>query len=389
MASLIKRSSMYHVQWYEGKTKRRRSLKTDSLQIAKEKLRRFESAQFNGVECPLPTRTPFGVIIAAYIEHMKAHRPERSWRRDLSYLRESFGQCCDELELSTTRAKRCRALRCPDDKRKKLWPLQANCIEEITTSAISDFIAERVRVRGLAAKTANRYREVIAKVLNWAIDTEMVRMPLDRNPAAKVARYRESAPEIRHLTLEQVTEQLEALRDNHLLQTMVATLIYAGLRREELLWLQVDDLVAPSEQSPNGLLRVRAKTVAGESWQPKTKKNRALPISRDLQGLLDGWDAPSSNHGWLFPSSRGTRWNTDNFSQTLRKVNAGAGLPWTCLDYRHTFGSLLAQRGVSLFQIATLMGNSPEICRRHYASLLPDALVGAVEFTQSPLPKPA
>src|SRR5687768_3134807 len=39
---------------------------------------------------PLPTRTPVGEVVAAFIEHMRAHRPERSWRRDLSYLRESF-----------------------------------------------------------------------------------------------------------------------------------------------------------------------------------------------------------------------------------------------------------------------------------------------------------
>jgi hypothetical protein len=42
-----------------------------------------------------------------------------------------------------------------------------------------------------------------------------VRMPGDRNPVAKVGRYRESAPEIRFLTLEQIEEQLRALADPH------------------------------------------------------------------------------------------------------------------------------------------------------------------------------
>lgn len=380
MASLIKRNGNFHIQWYEGQKKRRRSLRTDSIQVAKEKLRQFESAQFRGVECPMPTRTPIGVVVAAYIEHMKAHRPERSWKRDISYLREAFGECCPELELVSSRARKCRALRRPEDRRQKLWPLSAPCFEEIPTTAISEFIAARVRARGLQPKTANRYREIIAKVFNWAMTTELVQMPRDRNPAAKVARYCESAPEIRYLTLDRIHEQLDALQTKPSLQVMVATLIYAGLRREELLWLQADDLVPPSTQSPNGLLRVRAKTVGTSSWQPKTKKNRVVPISTDLRQFLDFWVTPASDHGWLFPSPQGTLWNTDNFSQALARANAADRVPWTCLDYRHTFGSQLAQSGVSLFKIATLMGNSPEICRRHYAALVPEAMAHEVNF---------
>jgi site-specific recombinase XerD len=70
----------------------------------------------------------------------------------------------------------------------------------------------------------------------------------------------------------------------------------------------------------------------------------------------------------------------DNFSQALRAANQKAGLTWTCLIYRHTFGSHLAMKGESLYKIVTLMGNSPEICRRHYAALIPEALTTTVDF---------
>jgi site-specific recombinase XerD len=50
------------------------------------------------------------------------------------------------------------------------------------------------------------------------------------------------------------------------------------------------------------------------------------------------------------------------------------------LDFRHTFGSTLAQRGRSLFQIAELMGNSPDVCRKHYAALMPEKMHDVVEF---------
>ncbi len=37
-------------------------------------------------------------------------------------------------------------------------------------------------------------------------------------------------------------------------------------------------------------------------------------------------------------------------------------------------------KGESLYKISTLMGNSPEICRRHYAALMPAEMVESVEF---------
>jgi hypothetical protein len=61
-----------------------------------------------------------------------------------------------------------------------------------------------------------------------------------------------------------------------------------------------------------------------------------------------------------------------------------AGLSWTCLIYRHTFGSQLAMKGESLSKIVTLMGNSAEICQRHYAALLPQALADTADSRRHP-----
>jgi len=56
------------------------------------------------------------------------------------------------------------------------------------------------------------------------------------------------------------------------------------------------------------------------------------------------------------------------------------------LDFRHTFGSHLAQKGESLYKIAELMGNSPDICRRHYAALIPEKMHDVVEFEKPEQP---
>lgn len=188
-------------------------------------------------------------------------------------------------------------------------------------------------------------------------------MPKDKNPAAGVRKYKEPAPEIRFLTLEQVEAQLNALVDDLQLQVMVAVLIYAGLRREELLWLTHDDVDWATWK--HGTLRIRAKTVGEESWQPKTKVNRGVPLSSQLRLYLDKWRLKGRRGPWLFPNGVGGRMDPDNFSRDLRAANAAKGLAWTNLHFRHTFGSLLAIKGESLFKIATLMGNSPETRGTH------------------------
>lgn len=383
MASLINRNGMYYAQVSTGGKTRRQSLRTREYQIAKEKLRQIESRLAQGDDNPLPTRTPIPEVLAAYVRHIRGRKTAKSAQTDIAYLRQVFGPCCPELENSARRvgADAAEAQAKRRGRKRDVPPVHAECFERISTAQLADFIGELVRRRGLAPKTANRYREILTRLFNWAIAEGRVRMPSEINPAARIQRYRERAAEIRYLTLPQIDEQLSALRFKPRLHAMVATLIYAGLRREELLWLQADDLSRPTQQSPNGMLRIRAKTIDGERWQPKTGRNRAVPVSSSLREILGQYVVPASDHDWLFPSPRGTRWDPDNFSADLRAENKAAGLKWGSLDYRHTFGSQLAQRGVSLFQISALMGNSPEICRRHYAALVPEEMAGAVEFT--------
>lgn len=250
-----------------------------------------------------------------------------------------------------------------------------NHFEQITTSDISSFISAKVRSKNLSPKTANRFREIITRLFNWAMQNQDIRTPDNINPAAKVERYKEKASKISFLSKDQITEQLDALEDDHQLQTMVALYIYAGIRREEALWLTTDDI-----DLKTGMIRLRAKNVDGEYWQPKTGSNRAIPISKTLKTYLKKYQRPKTDLPWLFITSNNCRWDPNNFSRKLRNANRRNNLEWSCLDYRHTFGSQLAMKGESLYKISKLMGNSPEICRKHYAAILPETLVDCVEF---------
>jgi integrase len=383
MAWLMKRGSVYYIKFSVGGKKRKTSTGTDNFQLAKEKLRQFESAQARGEDSPLPTKTPISDVLTAYVAHVRATKTAKSAQTDIYYLRDAFGPCCEAVKVTSRKLSAKTKKRPPkpgQDRRRRAPVIEAQCFEQVTTAQVAGFISGQVASRGLAPKTANRYREILTRLFNWSMSQLGVKMPSDKNPAAKVERWRESAPEIRFLTLTQIEEQLTALDDNVQLQAMTATLIFAGLRREELLWLTPEDL--DLKAGGFGLLRIRAKTIDGESWQPKTKKNRAVPVSSRLRHYLDKWRLKRTEGTWLFPSPDGKRWDCDNFSSDLRTMNEKAGLPWGSLDFRHTFGSQLAMKGESLYKISTLMGNSPEICRRHYAALLPEALTDCVEFPE-------
>ncbi|HEY8750152.1 MAG TPA: tyrosine-type recombinase/integrase [Tepidisphaeraceae bacterium] len=390
MASLKKRpgNPIYYIQFYVGTQQRRVSTETDSFQRAKDKLRQFEAAQARGdVTCGLPTKTPIADVLTAYVDHIRAAKTPKSAQTDIYYLRDVFGPVCEALKVTSRKLSAATKKRPPkpgQDRRCKAPVVEAAHFEAITTAQIAAFISGRMISRGLAPKTGNRLRDTLSALFTWAMKQRGVRMPGDRNPVASVTKYREAAPEIRFLTLKQIDEQLDALAENVQLQAMVATLIFAGVRREELLWLTLDDLDLGA--GTFGIIRVRAKTMEGESWQPKTKRNRAVPISSRLRHFLDKWRLKRKAGTWLFPSPDGKRWDCDNFSSDLRTLNEKAKLPWGCLDFRHTFGSQLAMKGESLFKISALMGNSPEICRRHYAALVPEAMTDSVEFgiTQTP-----
>ena len=286
---------MWWILYYRSGTRCRESLRTTSLQIAKKAKRRLESTLVRNEESPLPTRTEIPEVLSRYVERVRTVKTPKSAQTDVYYLREAFGPICRALEITSWRVngttrKRPLLSGMQRDRRRKPQAIDAAYFEEITTSDIALFVDGQVRSRGLAPKTANRYREILCR-----------------------------------------------------------------LKRSQ-----------------------RGDQRAG--WQPKTKKNRAVPISSTLRSYLERYEPRLSDGDWFFPSPEGKRWDADNFSRHLRAANKKAGLRCACLVYRHTFGSQLAQKGVSLYKISQLMGNSPEICRRHYAALIPEALTEEVEF---------
>jgi integrase len=378
MASIFQRGKRrtWWIKYYVNGRQVYYSLGTRDARVAKRVKRQIEGEEAKG-ELIAPSKTPLPAFLEDFCKFLKTVRTRKSYSADVSVLRIFFGPICPCLELGSCVNTRWRSnlSKAVEDKMQHRH-VKANFLEQITAAMIEGFLSRRIREDGIAQKTANRYREVLHRMFNYAIKNWGF-VPLDRrnmNPASLVERRREPTRKIRFLNALQVQQQLQILQEDPTLQAMVATYIYAGLRREEALWLTMEDVDLDQK-----LIYVRAKNVDGEFWQPKTKRNRVVPISSALMEIVSGY-APTHEGPWFFPSPKGKRWDPDNFSEKLRTVNREHELEWSCLDFRHTFGSQLAQKGESLYKIAQLMGNSPEICRRHYAALVPEQMHDTVEF---------
>jgi len=340
----MKGETLLRAEELEGGGRKQATAGPEPNQVAMDKQPPYDPMSEHAVHDPLTARTPLGGIVSKYIDCMKTRRTHHGFTADLSYLRGIFGPICAELERKRTNSRQ-RNGKLGEELREP--HIEATRLEEVTTSQIADFIRESVQRYELQSKTANRYREVLHRLFSWAMDEGGVRMPGDVNPVDKVKRYKESAPQIRFLSLDQIDQQFEVLKEHPVLRTLVAVYIYAGLRREEGLWLTAEDV--DLNAGKYGIIRVQAKTVNGESWESKTKVNRVVPISNALRTFLDHYERPEVPGRWYFPSPRGKRWDANNFSEALRRINRAAGLPWSSLDYRHGFGSLLAMKGESLY----------------------------------------
>jgi len=375
MAHLYKRGRQYWISYYVSGDLIQKSLRTTNERIARAKRKRLEYDLALG-DLHVASKTPLSTILEALCKELRATRTFKSYKNDFSRLRVFFGPACESLLPGTPGAALGSRPATNGYDKYADRHAKAALLEDITPEVINRFLAARMQQDGWSAKTANLMRQTLHKLFAFAIKHHGFRSrdPRYPNPVKAVDKKKEPAPQIRFLRAEEIPRQLDVLTDVPVIYAMVATYIYAGLRREEALWLTREDVDLPKR-----LIRVRAKTLGEQTWQPKTKRNRVVPISDALYGILSEY-APLGDSQWFFPSPTGKRWDPDNFSQDLRAMNETAGLDWSCLDFRHTFGSHLAQKGVSLYKIATLMGNSPEICRRHYAALIPEEMQDVVEF---------
>lgn len=259
-------------------------------------------------------------------------------------------------------------------------------LTDITALDARDYRTHLQETCGLAPNTINRRLASLRVFLEWAVEAGY----LATNPATKIRNVQqvESGPrwlsrseQNRLLNVlergvqaaqaqagQRVTAVLEqALRD----RAIIVTLLNTGLRVLELAQLKVND-VSLSERK--GSLQVR---------DGKGGKARNLPLNAATRQVLRSYLAvrvtqPTSP---LFLGQRGAI-GSRQLQRLLKKYSQQAGLDLetvTAHSLRHTFGKNLVDSGVSLDQVAQLMGHANLNTTRVYTTPGRSDLERAVE----------
>lgn len=266
---------------------------------------------------------------------------------------------------------------------------------------IDEFICALKSEDGKAATPVTRrnYRVEVGTFLNWCARKWDFTSPM---PNTEKIRSNQERGIIVYLAQQEVETMLEQCLDLYW-RTMLAAFVFSGVRASELRWLQNGDV-----DTDNRVISVRTVKTPYETKVPKTG-SRAIHYHQSLQPYLDAYKrAGLTGERFFFPKRGRDRirdkrggdpevWRDASLSHALKGVlkpiSEKIGKPINALILRHTFGSLMIRAGFNYVEVSTIMGNSPEICRRHYARLSPDevraawpAANGAADTTA---PKPA
>ncbi len=237
-------------------------------------------------------------------------------------------------------------------------------------------VIEGLREEGkpLSRTTKRHYRELFVHLFNFALRREYL-IPTNfafPNAMTGLPSWHESSREIVYLEPDQIDKQLEILKPHPVIRMAVAVMVYAGPRRSEALWLERKSI---RETEGERFFSIRKIRDGASEQSLKTKgSSRPVTILPDLAPILDAY-LPTLESSWLIPSPTGKRWDKDHFSQALAEINNQHGLPWSCMHYRHTYATLRAAAGCSVFGLACEMGTSVAMIVKHYAAFFrPSAL---------------
>jgi integrase len=267
-------------------------------------------------------------------------------------------------------------------------------LDQIERDDIKAMINELI-AKELSRNTVRNALCVIRGIFNEAIEAGIVEV----NPAARLGRFTRIAKgsEVKGISLTpaEVETFLQAAKEicpeYHPLFLMA---LRAGLRRGELVAVQWGDIqFGKDEEDGNRFIVVQHNYVRREHTTTKSKKSRRVDMSRELRrvlvelrdkrllaSFLKGKNDISDE--LVFQTPDGTILDPDNlYHRYFQPVLTKAGLRKIRLhDLRHTFGSLLIQKGASIVYVKEQMGHSSiQVTVDVYGHLIPGANVSFVD----------
>lgn len=233
------------------------------------------------------------------------------------------------------------------------------------------------RGRPVSVATLRSYTITLRAFLRWALETGLIRV----HPLAKMQRHmRVTTTRVQGFLTEDERERLLAAEAPDYVRLILMLGFFAGLRDGEMLafnpsWLWM------AEDGSRGTLTVQSAPITftdGKTgiWRPKGKRKRVIPLHPRLLALLKEYGMREpwmlAPHKPLWPDA--TK-NSKRFEakKALAAVAKRAGVPkLTFHMMRHSFATHLVMKGVTLADVAGLLGDSLRVTEMHYAGFAPN-----------------
>lgn len=332
MASLYRRGDTWWVTYVAEGRRVRRSTNTDDRKLAEKILARLEHRLVEDAEELVPRDASIDDFVRDYLAWAKTNHAPDTFIQDRLKLPGFF-----------------RWL-----GKKKLTELTREDLERYKTH----------RLESVKARTVNNELRVIRAALNKAVAWGK----LHKSPfvGVKLLKFPTNPP--RFLSDEEVERLLAAAEDTRLYQ-VIATAIFAGLRKRELGWLEWEDV-----DFAQGIVLVRNKTKGGASFTLKNYEARSVPLHGRLRAVLEEARRGRTSGFCFAPQTKpvpGRRYRYD-FRAAFERVVARAGLSGvTPHTLRHTFASRLVMAGVSIYKVSRWLGHKDLKTTLIYAHLAP------------------
>ena len=357
MATIRKRSGRdgkpnYHVQIrLKGFSPETASF--DRLTDAKTWAANTESDMRTGRHFGQSKRHTFGELVDEY-ERQSAQqlRSYRDHKRQLDYWRNAFGS---DLLSSITSSR--------ISKERDI--LLAGNTLNFTEPPSGDKVKDSQRSRSTrTGATVNRYLAALSSCLSYGVGTEW----LERNPCERIKKSKESGGRVRFLSDDERTRLLDACRPHDDLYLGVVLSLTTGARQSEILgvrWGQIDfqRQIIQLEQTKNG--DRRALPLVGEAFA-------LLQARAKVRNIADDRVFP--------PTSRAKKSERLDLRAPWLSALKKAGIQdfhWH--DLRHTAASYLAMSGVSLVEIAKVLGHRTLAMVARYSHLSDGHIVATGE----------
>jgi integrase len=235
-------------------------------------------------------------------------------------------------------------------------------VEEITARDLEFYKSSRAST--VSANTVNHELRMIRAFLNKLVDWKL----LHESPCARVKDIRVVDETRAFLTTDELDKLLKYLKESFL-HDIVLFAAMTGMRRGEIVNLSWNDV---------DLARKLIVVRSSGSYQTKAGKIRTIPMNSTVVQVLAG--RPRSS-GYVFTGKRGDKLNGNFVRGRLKAATKALGLDSRLHFHslRHTFASLLVQKGISLYHVQKLLGHSSPRVTEIYAHLGTSELSGSVE----------